>query len=80
MHVRRKAYWQQFSMSVSMSWRKVVLSCVLRNINPKQGLVNGTRLNFRHTGPKVLQCEIASGSHWGGRCLSPAHASKLKQG
>eukprot|EP00955_Chlamydomonas_euryale_P021383 226167-Chlamydomonas_euryale.AAC.1 len=35
----------------------------LRNINPKVGLMNGTRLVLRGAGTKVLRCKIALGSH-----------------
>jgi ATP-dependent DNA helicase PIF1 len=38
---------------------------LLRNINPAQGLANGTRLVIMHLSARVLQAKIVTGSHVG---------------
>ncbi|KAF8079845.1 hypothetical protein N665_0996s0002 [Sinapis alba] len=44
---------------------------LLRNINQKGGLCNGTRLIITYLGHRVLEAEIITGSHVGKRVLIP---------
>jgi len=36
---------------------------LLRNVNPAQGLANGTRLLILHISPHIIQAKILTGSH-----------------
>lgn len=38
---------------------------LLRNINPIEGLLNGTRLSIIHLGKKIIQAKIVTGLHTG---------------
>jgi len=44
---------------------------LLRNLNVKDGLCNGTRLIVDHMGDRVLQCTIARGQRAGQQVLIP---------
>ena len=44
---------------------------LLRNINQKKGLCNGTRMILTHIGDRVLKAEIITGSHIGKEVLIP---------
>ncbi|CAN6861890.1 unnamed protein product [Brassica oleracea] len=44
---------------------------LLRNINKKKGLCNGTRMILTHIGVRVLKAEIITGSHIGEEVLIP---------
>ncbi|XP_048591443.1 uncharacterized protein LOC125576114 [Brassica napus] len=44
---------------------------LLRNINQKKGLCNGTRMILTHVGERVLKAEIITGSHIGEEVLIP---------
>ncbi|CAF2107137.1 BnaC08g47210D [Brassica napus] len=44
---------------------------LLRNINQKKGLCNGTRMILTHVGDRVLKAEIITGSHIGKEVLIP---------
>ena len=43
----------------------------LRNLNPHNGLCNGTRLRIVRTGQRVMEGEILSGKHAGERIFIP---------
>ena len=54
----------------------VKIGCVmmlLRNLNPKHGLCNGTRLLITHTTPRLIKGMgiILTGSHQGTKCIIP---------
>ncbi|KAJ0254528.1 Helitron helicase-like domain-containing protein, partial [Hirschfeldia incana] len=44
---------------------------LLRNINQKKGLCNGTRMILTHIGDRILKAEIITGSHIGVEVLIP---------
>ncbi|XP_048615652.1 uncharacterized protein LOC125588378 [Brassica napus] len=44
---------------------------LLRNINKKMGLCNGTRMILTHVGERVLKAEITTGSHIGKEVMIP---------
>nr|VDD13456.1 unnamed protein product [Brassica oleracea] len=44
---------------------------LLRNINQKKGLCNGTRMILTHVGDRMLKAEIITGSHIGKEVLIP---------
>ena len=44
---------------------------LLRNVNPKAGLLNGTRLLITQLGSKVLQAKILTGSRTGDKVFIP---------
>src|SRR3989337_3653722 len=48
-----------------------VLIILLRNLNPSEGLCNGTRLICRQFQSKVIDAEIITGSHVGKRVFIP---------
>jgi ATP-dependent DNA helicase PIF1 len=44
---------------------------LLRNLNPSEGLCNGTRLIVRDLQSKVIDAEIITGAHIGKRVFIP---------
>ena len=53
---------------------RIKIGCVmmlLRNLNPKHGLCNGTRLIVTHTTSRLIKGIILTGSHQGTKCIIP---------
>ena len=53
---------------------------LLRNLNPREGLCNGTRLILKKSTSCLLQCKIASGHHQGKDVLIPRIELSAKDG
>ena len=62
------------SPSMPLSELKIKIGCplmLLRNLDPKQGLCNGTRLILLHAYPRILEVMIISGDHRGEKAFIP---------
>lgn len=55
----------------SLKLKKELPVVLLRNVNPNQGLRNGTRLIITHLGESVVQAKIITGSNIGDTVLTP---------
>ncbi|EOA37635.1 hypothetical protein CARUB_v10012091mg, partial [Capsella rubella] len=51
--------------------KKGVPIMLLRNINPKEGMCNGTRMIVTNLGERVIEAEIVTGTHVGKKVFIP---------
>ena len=51
--------------------KKELQIVLIRNVNPSQGLCNGTQLIVKHVGRFIIQAEIITGSNIGTTVLIP---------
>ena len=52
---------------------------VLRNISPRQGMCNGTRVCINQLQPRVLECKILNGTHKGNTVFIPRVTLRLTE-
>jgi len=64
----------------SLHLKKNMILMLIRNLNPREGLCNGTRLILDEATKNIIKCKIATGDHQGKEVIIPRIELACKDG